>query len=173
MSTMTATLGRMPGLMRPVRSTGQSEPAKRISNMQEEIRKHLLTSYVIAAPTELASARLEEVWLEASQGGWDGYGAKSIDPFAYMYARFFVNALPNTAPIPEVSADSDGEVALDWFFGHRKALTVSIGSTGRCTFAWMNGQSTNRGTDWMEDDIPASILFALDQLDHSARPRYR
>jgi hypothetical protein len=173
MSAMTATLGRMPGLMRPVPSMGQSEPAKLISNMQEEIRKHLLTSYVIAAPTEQASARLEEVWSEASRSGWDGYGAKAIDPFAYMYARFFVNALPNTAPIPEVSADSDGEVALDWFFGDRKALTVSIGPTGRCTFAWMNGQSTNRGTDWMQDDVPASILFALAQLARSAGLRCR
>lgn len=171
MNATVAALERMPGLMRPVRSTGQSEPAKRISNMQEEIRKHLLTSYVIAAPTEQVSSRLEEVWSEASRSGWDGYGAKPVDPLAYMYAQFFVNALPNTAPIPEVSADSDGEVALDWFFGNRKALTVSIGPTGRCTFAWMNGQSTNRGTDWMEDDVPASIVFALAQLARSARTR--
>jgi hypothetical protein len=171
MSATAISFGSVTGLMTPARSTGQSEPAKRISNMQDEIRKHLLTSYVIAAPTEQVSSRLEEVWSEASQSGWDGYGAKPIDPYAYMYAQFFVNALPNSAPIPEVSADSDGEVALDWFFGDRKALTVSIGPTGRCTFAWMNGQSTNRGTDWMEDDIPASIVFALAQLARSARPR--
>ena len=165
----TATLERMPGLMSPVRSTGQSETAKTISKMQDEIRKYLLTSYAIAAPAEQASARLEEVWSEASRSGWDGYGAKPINPFAYMYARFFVNALPSTAPIPEVSAHSDGEVALDWLFGNRRALTVSIGPTGRCTFAWMNGQSTNRGTDWMENGIPASIVFALAQLARSAK----
>lgn len=159
---------RMPGLMRPLRSTGQSEPARQILSMQEKIRRHLLESYVIAAPTEQVSARLEELWSEASHTGWDGYGAEPVDPLAYIYARFFVNALPSIAPIPEVSADSDGEVALDWVFGNRKALTVSIGPTGRCTFAWMNGQSTYRGTEWMEDEIPASIVFALAQLARSA-----
>jgi hypothetical protein len=171
MSATVATLERMPGLLRPVRSTGQSEPAIRISTMQDEIRNHLLKSYVVAAPTKQVASRLEEMWSEASRSGWDGYGAKPVNPLAYMYAQFFINALPNTAPIPEVSADSDGEVALDWFFGNQKALTVSIGPTGRCTFAWMNGQSTNRGTDWMEDDVPASIVFALAQLARSARTR--
>lgn len=168
MSATGMTLERMPGLMRPGRSTGQSKTAKRISNMQDEIRGHLLTSYVIAAPTVQASSRFEEVWLEASRSGWDGYGAQPLNPSAYIYARVFVDALPSTTPIPEVSAHSDGEIALDWFFGDRKALTVSIGPTGRCTFAWMNGQSTNRGTDWMRDGIPASIVFALAQLARSA-----
>jgi hypothetical protein len=76
----------------------------------------------------------------------------------------FLNALPSTAPLPEVSADTDGEVALDWIFGERKALTVSIGRTGRCTYAWMLGQRTNRGTDWIDDEIPAQIVIALGQL---------
>lgn len=154
--------------MTPVRLTGESESAKSISKMQGEILEQLLKSYVIAAPTEQASARFKEVWSEASRGGWDGYGAKPVNPLAYVYARSFVDALPSNTPIPEVSAHTDGEIALDWFFGYRKALTVSIGPTGRCTFAWMNGQSTNRGTDWMKDEIPASIAFALTQLARSA-----
>ena len=169
MSATAIGFGRVSGLMTPVRFTGESESAKTIFRMQEDILEQLLKSYVIAAPTEQVFSRLEEVRSEASRIGWDGYGAKPIDPFAYLYAQSFVNALPNTAPIPEVSADSDGELALDWFFGDRKALTVSIGPTGRCTFAWMNGRSTNRGTEWMEDDIPASIIFALAQLARSAR----
>jgi hypothetical protein len=171
MSAMATGFGRVSGLLTPVRFTGESESAKSISRMQEDILKHLMTSYVISARAERVLSQFEELWSEASCTGWDGYGAKPVDPIAYRYAQSFVNALPTTAPTPEVSADSDGEVALDWFFGNRKALTVSIGPTGRCTFAWMNGQSTNRGTDWMEDDIPASIVFALAQLARSARPR--
>jgi hypothetical protein len=164
MSATATSFGRAFGLMAPVRFTGESESAKTISRMRQDILEQLLKSYVIRAPKEQVFSRLEEVWLEASRDGWDGYGAKPIDHFAYIYAQSFVNALPTTAPIPEISAHTDGEVALDWFFGDRKALTVSIGPTGRCTFAWMIGQSTNRGTDWMKDGIPASIVFALAQL---------
>jgi hypothetical protein len=79
-----------------------------------------------------------------------------------------MNALPTSAPLPEVSADTEGEVALDWIFGERKALTVSIGPTGRCTFAWVLGQRTNRGTDWIDDGIPEAIVFALGQLARAA-----
>lgn len=170
MTTAAAPL-RMSGLITPARSTAQSPSGRKLVEMREDIRNHLLTSIAIAAPAEQVLARLEEVRSEASAAGWDGYGARPLHPFSYVYARFFVNALPATAPTPEVSADSDGEVSLDWFFGERKALTVSIGPTGRCTFAWMNGQSSFRGTEWMEDDIPASIAFALGQLSRAAGGR--
>jgi hypothetical protein len=171
---MTATfapLGRMTGLITPPRSTARSEPAMRLSEMQEEIRKHLLSSFVIGNATGQAMAQLENLRTEASFVGWDGYGATPINPFACLYAKLFLNTLPTTAPIPEVSADPDGEVALDWAFGERRMLTVSIGPTGRCTFAWMNGQSTHRGTEWMDDEIPASVAFALSQLDRSGQSR--
>ncbi len=173
---MTATcapIGKMTGLITPPRSTARSEPAMRLSEMQEEIRKHLLSSYVIGNATERAAAQLDEVSSEASYVGWDGYGALPVDPLACVYAKLFLNILPTTAPIPELSADSDGEIALDWDFGERKALTVSIGPTGRCTFAWMNGQSTYRGTDWMDDEIPASVAFALSQLARSSQSNER
>jgi hypothetical protein len=67
-----------------------------------------------------------------------------------------------------VSADAEGEVALDWVFGERKALTVSIGPTGRCTFAWMLGQKTNQGTDWIDNEIPEEIMSALGKLVRDA-----
>jgi hypothetical protein len=107
---------------------------------------------------------LDEVRSEASSEGWDGYGARPINPDSYDFAARFLKALPASAPLPEVGADNEGEVSLDWLFGERKALTVAIGPTGRCTFAWMNGKSTSRGTDWIKDEIPAPIVFALGHL---------
>jgi hypothetical protein len=167
MTTMEATFEGVSGLIAPVRSTAQSDPAKELDRMRERIREHLLTSYVISNATERVLTELKEVRLEASLEGWDGYGARPLDPASYDFAVRFLNALPTTAPLPEVSADNEGEVTLDWIFGQRKALTVSIGRTGRCTYAWMFGQSTNRGTDWIDDEIPASIIFALGQLARS------
>jgi hypothetical protein len=166
-----ASLGRMTGLVTPPRSTAQSEPAMRLSQMRENIREYLLSSFVIGNAAEGAIAQLKELLSEASDQGWDGYGAVPLDPLAYLYANRFLRTLPTTAPIPEVSADPDGEVSLDWDFGERKALTVSIGPTGRCTFAWMNGQSINRGTDWIDDEIPASVAFALSQLVRVAQSK--
>jgi uncharacterized protein (TIGR04255 family) len=130
----------------------------------DEIRNNFLASYVLRNNAERALAELDEVRVEASRPGWDGYGALALNPFSYGYARRFLSALPTTAPTPEISADTDGEVSLDWIFGNRRALSVSIGPTGRCTFAWMLGQRTTSGTEWIEDEIPASIAWALGQL---------
>lgn len=164
MSTMYATVGPIAGLIAPNRSNAQSEPARLLLQMQEDIREHLLTSYTVRDARERLLDDLESLCAEASHKGWDGYGAEPVSPDSYDYARAFIKALPTTAPLPELNADPDGEVSLDWSFGKRRALTVSVGPTGRCTFAWVLGQRSNRGTDWIEDEIPASIAFALLQL---------
>jgi hypothetical protein len=155
MTAAITTFGGMSGLIATAHSTAQSDSARELFNMQKQIRDHLLSSYAISNPAERALAALKEVRSEAFDSGWDGYNAEPLDP-------------PTTTPTPEVSADSDGEVSFDWIFGERKALTVSISPTGRCTYAWMLGQRTSRGTEWFEDEIPAPIVFALGQLAHGA-----
>lgn len=165
MSTMQAIVGRsVAGLITPNRSNAQSEQARQLLSIQEDIREYLLGSYTVRDPRERLLNELDDLLAEASQPGWDGHSGKPLDIDAYDFARTLIKALPTTAPLPEVSADSDGEVSLDWSFGNRKALTVSVGPTGRCTFAWVLGQRTNRGTDWIDDEIPESIAYALRQL---------
>lgn len=164
MSTMPATFGKIAGLIRPNRSSAQSEPARRLVRMQEKIQEHLLTSHTVRDDRERLLDELDSLWEDASYQGWDGYGAKPMSVEAYDFAKDFIKALPITAPLPELNVDPDGEVSLDWSFGKRRALTVSVGPTGRCTFAWVHGQRSMRGTDWIEDEIPASIAFALRQL---------
>lgn len=169
MTTTLFPLANIAGLITPAASNGQSEPAERLAEMHDKIRRNLLKSWVIRRGAEQVLDELDEVRSESSSPGWNGYGALPLSPSAYIFARIFLNALPTTAPYPEVSADPDGEVALDWFFGEGKALTISIGPSGRCSFAWARGLSTYRGTDWIEDEIPASIVFALGQLVRDAQ----
>jgi len=164
MSAMQAPSGSIAGLITPNRSNAQSEPAQLLLHMQEGIREHLLRSYTMRDARERLLNDLESLRFEASRQGWDRYGAEPLSIDAYDFAKTFIKALPTMSPVPELNADPDGEVSLDWTFGKRRALTMSIGPTGRCTFAWVNGQRSNRGTDWIEDEIPASIVFALRQL---------
>ena len=153
--------GGLAGLFKELRSTARSEPARMLDKMHNDIRVHLLESYAVSDTAERALSELKEVQGEACREGWDGYGAQPLSSAAYFYAKTFLSALPTTAPVPEIGADASGEIALDWIFGERKALTVRIGPRGRCTYAWMLGESTNRGTDWIEDEIPATVAFAL------------
>jgi len=165
--------GRRNGLITPTRSTAQSESAKVLARLAEEIRFHLLTSYTVRNGAERTLSELDEVRAEASIDGWDGYEGKPMNPEAYINAKSFIEALPTTAPLPEVSADPDGDVALDWFFAPRKALSVSISGAGRCTFAWIRGHRTFRGTDWVDDDgIPENVAEALSQLASEAPQKH-
>ena len=162
--TSSAVLASRSGLIAPSRSTAQSASATRLAAMVEEARQQLWTSYSVRQGYERALGELEDTKKEASVEGWNGYDARPMNPEAYMNARVFLESMPSTAPFPEISADPDGDVALDWSFSPGKALSVSIGATGRCTFAWMRGHRTYRGTDWLEDGVPASIANALWKL---------
>jgi hypothetical protein len=157
------------GLITRPRSNARSDSAVRLRQLSEEIRKHLLTSLAVSRAAERAMTGLKAIRAEAAEPDWNGYGAKALDPDAYANAQRFLEALPTTAPVPEVSADQDGEVALDWDFGHRKALTISIGANGRCSYAWLRGKRASRGTEWLDDEIPSNILRALDQLVRDAQ----
>src|SRR5579872_5912201 len=147
--TMTAeAFGGTSLIMRP-RSNAASDSADLIRQLSEEIRRHLLTSLVVSRAAECAMTGLRNIRAEAAEQDWNGYGAKALDPDAYANAQRFLEALPTTAPVPEVSADQDGEVALDWDFGHRKALTIRIGPNGRCSYAWLRGKRSAHGTEWL------------------------
>ncbi len=167
--TLTSAVLRGPGLITRSRSTGASPSAKRISELREEIRKHLLSSLAVSRTTETALSELNEIRVEAAHAGWDGYDARPVSFDAYLYARRFLESLPTTAPPPEVSADPDGEVSFDWVFGPRRALTLSIGVNGRCSYAWIRGNQKSRGTEWLDDEVPTNIVSALAQLVRDAQ----
>lgn len=156
--------GPRSGLIAFPRSTAKSDAAMLLDEMRNNIRMHLLSSFSMRNAAEQTLRELEEVRDESVALEGNVKGAKPVSPVTYEYARFFLEALPTVAPSPEVSADPDGDIALDWIFGPKKALTVSIGPAGRCTFAWMFGKRTSSGTDWLDDGIPASIIQALGQL---------
>jgi hypothetical protein len=156
------------GLNTRTRSYAASRDAQRLTELADEIREHLLSSIAVSRSAEHALSELNDVLVEAAEAGWNGYGAKPLQTEAYINAKRFLEALPTTAPVPEVSADQDGEISLDWIFERGKALSISIGANGRCSYAWIRGRRISRGTDWLDDEIPSSIVLALGQLVRDA-----
>jgi hypothetical protein len=164
MTSSMALSGPLSGLLASPRSTGKSDSAEKLVQLRESIRKHLLESYSVRRQAERAITELDEVLDLAAAKGWDGYDGRPVSFWSWVHAKLFIEALPTTVPAPEVSADPDGDVSLDWVFGPRKALTISINASGRCSFAWMRGARTYRGTDWVNDGIPQNIINALAEL---------
>ncbi len=165
MSTVYATpTDTITGLLTPAWSKAESPEALDLSEKQADVRRDLQSSLTVRDTSERLFSELDDLASDASHQGWDGYDAAPISPEACKFALRFIRALPTTGPLPTLSVDPDGEVSFEWHFGKRRVLSVSIGPAGRCTFAWVSGQRSTRGTDWIEHEIPASIVFALRQL---------
>ena len=106
MSTAQAVLGS-PWVLRPRAEQGVSEDARKLSALFDEV---LAFSYSVSLAERYrkAIAALREAYEGAFGPGWDGYGARPVDPFSYIHALSFVSALPTTVPLPEVAVDPEG-----------------------------------------------------------------
>lgn len=107
--------------------------------------------------------------LEARQPNWNGYGARPVQGAAYAKARTFIQALPTTVPKPDIGIDGDGEVSVDWLFGPELVFSVSVGPSGRLTFASVIGKRAIQGTEWFDAGIPAAVLDELTRVAAEAR----
>ena len=157
--TAIATAKRCSGVLSPlVPSRGIGPDASTVTRLIEHVRGHLWEALSVRQVAESASAELAAVAKDAVVPNWDGYGARAIDPRAYQEAERFLTALPTTTPVPEISVDPDGEVAISWNLDPTWVFSVSIGRAGRLSYAGLFGTSKAYGTEWFLNEIPEAIL---------------
>jgi hypothetical protein len=58
---------------------------------------------------------LQDILHECARANWDGFGAGPISAETYQTARRLVTALPFSVPVPQVSAEPDGEITFEWY----------------------------------------------------------
>ena len=150
------------GLLCPIPvSHGVSPDAERLSEAVAEAWEQLFQSVSLVEIVTTALSELESLRQESAQANWDGYGANPLDIGAYEQAVRFLMALPTTTPAPSIGIDPDGEVELGWDSGPRRMFSVSVGPTGRLTYAGLFGMSRSYGTEWMDAEIPRPILQSV------------
>lgn len=143
----------------PTNTPGVSSAADEIRRFSEEISISLETSEVLG--TRKSREELFAVFTNGLQENWDGYGASPICHSTYNQALRFLQALPKGCPLPEVSADPDGEIAFEWFVAPRWEFSVSFAPDGRLSFAGLFGPNTTYGTECFLDEIPEGIIYNL------------
>ncbi len=146
-------------------SPGDSEAAKSIEHATRTIAEHCLQSVFLRRRWDRIRDQISELGAEAACPGWDGYGEKPVSRDALERARSLLLCLPFTFPLPDVGADGEGNVTLDWHFGWRRAFTAAVAADGRIFFAWVRGYSSSRGTEWFSDDeVPRAMWATLAAL---------
>lgn len=103
-------------------------------------------------------ASLRALGHTCAQAGWDGEGAAPVLPLTLEHAIRFIDALPMGYAEPDPGADPDGEISLSWIGSKGHRLSLSIGPTGRISFAYRIGPRRRNGTEWFSDAIPEELL---------------
>ncbi|MBO1854506.1 hypothetical protein J4G52_13255 [Burkholderia cenocepacia] len=75
-------------------------------------------------------------------------------------AYHFAIALPSYVEQPELSVDTDGEIAFDWA-DEQNILSISVGGSGRVTYAGKFKEATTHGTLYLSDRVIPELANAL------------
>lgn len=112
-----------------------------------------------------AISQLRALAHEYAEQGWNGDEACALDPTAVFIAEDFVRALPDGIPLPEFAAEPDGSVSLDWIQSRNRLFSMSVGTSHRLAYAWLDGADKGHGVARFDGErIPARILGGICEI---------
>lgn len=123
-----------------------------------------LQSVALSGARLSALSDLDAFYKESSCVNWDGEGGLAVEQKSYENARKFISLMPRDWKKPEISADPDGEVSVEWHGGNRRRFSVSIGADERVSYAWLFGSERGNGTDTFLDEIPFGVATQVNRL---------
>jgi len=132
-------------------STGVSDIATRVEQAVEESLNHYLESRLEVLVPEI----------ESLFGVSDG-SSIPVDLDTISAAMQFAYSLPRFGPMPEVSADPDGEVSFDWFGPSGEMFSVSVNKNKRLAYAgWFGETSRIHGIEKLAEGCPPQIVRGI------------
>jgi len=103
--------------------------------------------------------------------GGDASDAEPARKSVANRAADFIRALPEGVPLPEVAAEPDGAISLDWITSRTRLFSLSVGASGRLAFAWLDAASKGHGTALFDrETIPPEILEGVKRIANSDSP---
>jgi hypothetical protein len=146
---------------------GYSDSAKFILNRKMDSICELKKADFYFPVMNRVMPELEEVALETSRIGWDGYNAKPVQNETVAQAYAFLEAMPNIIPPPSISAEPDGHITFEWYKSPRRTLSVSITPTGELHYAALFGPNKSYGTEIFFGEIPKNIFDLIGRVHSS------
>jgi hypothetical protein len=130
---------------------------------QRKISRELLQeSNTLGFTAKGTFQQLEEIFDECFFEGWDGERAKQISVEVLQCAIRFLDSFPLGIEAPEVGAEPDGAITLEWYRSPNKVISISINPDGWMYYAALIGTSKRHGADYalmgISDDLVEMIL---------------
>lgn len=119
-------------------------------------------SQVLFGEKRVAISQIVSLANECAETGWDGDEAAPIDQAAIHTAVKFIRALPNDMPLPEFAPEPDGSISLDWIRSRNCLFSLSVGSTNRLAYAWLDGSDRGHGVAQFDGErIPSRVIEGI------------
>lgn len=112
-----------------------------------------------------ALTELRQLADDCSADDWDSYGAQGIEALSFWNAESFVKLLPNSFLMPEFVPEPDGAISMDWAISPYSVFSVSVGTSNRLAYAWVDGSDHGRGVISFDgSSIPPKLLIELRRI---------
>ena len=163
----------MPTITMPVTISGYSDEttsgAGFVAREREEIFENLQKSDVLGFTAKGTFQQLNEIYEECSSAGWDGERAKPISGEVLQCAETFLKSFPLGIEAPEVGAETDGAITLEWYRSPNRVISISINPGGWLYYAAIIGAARRHGMDFALFDISEDLLGLISQVTRKVR----
>lgn len=140
-----------------------SESSRVVREAWKKERNYLRNTAIAWEPVIAAS--LAEISSAAATANWDGFGAEAVSTQTLSQTRQILAMLqillPQTTPPPDVLAEPDGEICIDWTAESARTISISIGAHGRINFAARFGEEGEVHA-WQSVDTTSSARLEED-----------
>ena len=113
-------------------------------------------------------AELRAVREECSAANWDGYDAFPVTEKTFAQSCRFVEALPPDSPMPDVGAEPDGAITLEWHHDPQRTLSISVHEDGGLHYAALIGPARHWGTEPFTGAVSSRILDLIHEVGSDA-----
>ena len=148
-------------------SKAASPTADYIRSILNSSYEHRLNSYTFGNKINSIMDNLDKIVHVCSEEGWDGYAAKPIAAETISNAKIIISVLPYDIHTPEISAESDGHITLEWYRSSNNVLSISISPENDIHYAALIGSSKAYGTEPFKGTFPKTstnliqLIFSL------------
>jgi hypothetical protein len=111
---------------------------------------------------------------DCAEDDWDGNGALALDSEALRKAQDLALALPDGFPIPECAPEPDGSISLDWIYSEHRLFSLSVGTSDRLAYAWLDGTDKGHGVARLDGcSLPRRVLNDIQAIVNYGIPALR
>lgn len=143
-------------------SSAISSEARAVREAVSAVVESSERSQVLFGEKSVAISQIVSLAKECAETDWDGNEAAPIDQAAIHTAVKFIRALPNDVPLPEFAPEPDGSISLDWIRSRNRLFSLSIGSTNRLAYAWLDGSDRGHGVAQFDGErIPSRVIEGI------------